>query len=81
MRGLMPTANQPTDHHNRLLESLQRKVAEIDAMQQRLAHNRAQLLAIIAGIEGKPEGMDCEENAQRVLAGLREETGLKRRMG
>ncbi|BAN49644.1 MerR family transcriptional regulator [Metapseudomonas resinovorans] len=81
MRGLMPDANPSADRHSLLLESLQRKVAEIDAMQQRLANNRAQLLAIIAGIEGKPEGMGCEENAQRVLAGLREEAGPRRRMG
>jgi hypothetical protein len=27
------------------------------------------LLAVIAGMEGKPQGMDCEENAQRLIAG------------
>ncbi|MNC82955.1 hypothetical protein D3C75_1366970 [compost metagenome] len=52
-----------------MLRSLKRKVAEIEAMQQRLAHNRAQLLAVIAGMEDKPQGMDCEENAQRLIAG------------
>ncbi|MDT4864593.1 hypothetical protein FQZ97_993590 [compost metagenome] len=44
-------------------------------MQQRLAQNRARLLEIIAGIEGKPEGMGCEENAQRMLSGWREQGG------
>ncbi|AOE84844.1 MerR family transcriptional regulator [Pseudomonas sp. TCU-HL1] len=75
MRNLMPDPTLRAGHHDRLLESLQRKVTEIDAMQQRLAQNRAQLLAIIAGIEGKPEGMGCEENAQRMLAGWRERGG------
>lgn len=78
MRNLMPDPTQSTDHHGRLLESLHRKVAEIEVMQQRLAQNRAQLLAIIAGIEGKPEGMDCEENAQRMLAGWRQQEGKGR---
>jgi len=56
------------ERHERLLASLKGKVAEIEAMQQRLAQNRAQLLAIISGIEGKPQGMDCDENAQRLIA-------------
>jgi DNA-binding transcriptional MerR regulator len=75
MRNLMPDPARRSDNHDLLLESLQRKVGEIDAMQQRLAKNRARLLEIIAGIEGKPEGMDCEENAQRMLAGWREQGG------
>lgn len=75
MRNLKPDPAGRTDNHDLLLESLRRKVTEIDAMQQRLAQNRARLLEIIAGIEGKPEGMGCEENAQRMLAGWREEGG------
>jgi len=55
--------------HELLLASLKRKVAEIEAMQLRLAQNREQLLAVIAGIESKPQGMDCDENAQRLIAG------------
>lgn len=58
--------------HGLLLASLKRKVAEIEVMQQRLAQNRAQLLAVIAGMENKPQGMDCEENAQRLIAGWQE---------
>ena len=75
MRNLMPAPNEPGGHHDRLVESLRRKVVEIDALQERLTQNRAQLLALIADIEGKPEGMGCEENAQRVLAGMRERRG------
>ncbi|MBM7060270.1 MerR family transcriptional regulator [Pseudomonas sp. UL073] len=81
MRKLMADPAQRSDNHDRLLDSLRRKVTEIDAMQQRLAHNRARLLEVIAGIEGKPEGMGCEENAQRMLAGWRErgEAGAAKR--
>ncbi|MFT0518502.1 MerR family transcriptional regulator [Pseudomonas faucium] len=69
MRKLTGAAAVGAERHGLLLASLKRKVAEIEAMQQRLAHNRAQLLAVIAGMEGKPEGMDCEQNAERLIDG------------
>lgn len=57
-----------------LLDGLKRKVAEIEAMQQRLAQSRAQLLIAIDSIENRPEGMPCDDNTQRVLERLREES-------
>ncbi|MNE89512.1 MerR, DNA binding [compost metagenome] len=69
MRKLTSASAAAAGGHGLLLASLKRKVAEIEAMQHRLAQNRAQLLAVIAGIEDKPQGMDCEENAQRLIAG------------
>lgn len=71
IRRLLPGSEQQGWAHDELLASLQRKVGEIEAMQQRLVQNKAQLLSIIATIEGKPEGMQCTENAERVLANLR----------
>ncbi len=71
IRRLLPKADSQDWAHDELLASLQRKVGEIEAMQQVLVQNKAQLLAIIATIEGKPEGMQCAENAERVLANLR----------
>lgn len=60
-----------------LLDGQKRKVAEIEAMQQRLAQGRAQgraqLLIAIDSIENRPEGMPCDDNTQRVLERLREE--------
>ncbi|HSC84437.1 MAG TPA: MerR family transcriptional regulator [Pseudomonas sp.] len=76
IRRLQPTHEQGWPH-DELLLSLRRKVAEIEAMQQRLEQNRAQLLAIIAGVEAKPHGMLCTENAERVLADLRAELAEK----
>lgn len=72
IRRLLPDANPQGWAHEQMLGSLQRKVIEIEAMQQRLAQNKAQLLNIIATIESKPEGMPCTENAERVLANLRD---------
>lgn len=71
IRRLLPQAGSHGMDHYELLVSLQRKVSEIELMQQRLVQNKAQLLAIIATIENKPAGMLCTENAERVLATLR----------
>lgn len=54
--------------HGALVEALRRKVADIEALQARLAHGKAQLLAVLEDIETKPDDIDCAENAQRVLA-------------
>ncbi len=70
IRRLLPDPVLQSWPHDELLAALRRKVEEIEAMQARLAHNRSQLLAIIAGIEDKPEGMLCSDNAEQVLAGL-----------
>lgn len=50
-----------------LLDALKRKVREIEALQQRLEENKSHLLATIAGIEDKPDGVGCAENARRIL--------------
>ncbi|WP_339463221.1 MerR family transcriptional regulator [Pseudomonas sp. EA_105y_Pfl2_R69] len=71
IRRLLPDVHSDGWAHDEMLGSLQRKIGEIEAMQQRLAQNKAQLLEIIATIESKPEGMACSENAGRVLANLR----------
>lgn len=54
--------------HAPLLAALRRKVAEIEAMEARLAENKALLLALVADIETKPEGIECADNARRVLS-------------
>jgi DNA-binding transcriptional MerR regulator len=72
MRKLTSAAGDGAARHDRLLASLKRKVAEIEAMQLRLAQNRAQLLAVIAGMQSKPQGLDCDENAQRLINGWQE---------
>ncbi|MCX2887976.1 MULTISPECIES: MerR family transcriptional regulator [Pseudomonas] len=58
--------------HEQLLSGLKRKVEEIEALQVRLARNKAQLLMVIDGIENKPADMPCGDNSQRVLGRLRE---------
>ncbi|MEO4046049.1 MerR family transcriptional regulator [Pseudomonas sp. CAU 1711] len=72
IRRLLPDPVAQSWPHDELLAALRRKVAEIETLQARLAQNREHLLAIIAGIEDKPEGMLCSVNAERMLAGLQE---------
>ncbi len=59
--------------HDQLLSGLKQKVDEIEVLQQRLAQNKEQLLLVIKGIEGKPAGMACADNAQRLIQRLCEE--------
>lgn len=72
IRQLMPM-NANGWQHEQLLSGLKQKVAEIEVLQQRLARNKQQLLQVIKGIEGKPEGMACADNAQVLINRLREE--------
>lgn len=72
IRQLMPM-NASGWQHDQLLGGLKQKVAEIEVLQQRLARNKQQLLQVIKGIESKPEGMACADNAQRLINRLREE--------
>lgn len=74
IRQLMPRSAGGWQH-DELLSGLKHKVEEIEVLQQRLAQNKAQLLNVIKGIEGKPEGMACAENAQMLINRLREEGG------
>jgi DNA-binding transcriptional MerR regulator len=56
--------------HEQLIEALERKVMEITALEARLAGNRAHLQSLIALINARPDDMDCQHNAARVIAGL-----------
>lgn len=72
IRHLMPV-NANGWRHDELLDGLKRKVEEIEALQQQLARNKAQLLLVIDDVQSKPEGMACADNTQRVLNQLRED--------
>lgn len=72
IRQLLPMKPNAS-RHDELLGGLRRKVAQIEALQQRLAHNKAQLLRVIEGVENKPDGLPCADNTQLLLQRLREE--------
>ena len=49
------------------MATLNRKLQDIEAMELRLAQNKAHLRSLIALIEAKPADMACEDNAARVI--------------
>ncbi len=53
--------------HDELIAALRKKIADIEAMEVRLAQNKAHLLSIIGLIDAKPEGTACSDNAVRVM--------------
>jgi DNA-binding transcriptional MerR regulator len=67
LRLLLPT-DMAAWQHGTLVDTLRRKIEEIDALQVKLTLSKAHLVALVADIEGKPQDMDCATNAQRLLA-------------
>lgn len=67
IRALLPSDLEQWEH-GALIEALRRKVADIEALEVRLAQSKAQLVALIKDIEAKPEDIDCAANARRVLS-------------
>ncbi|HIV71345.1 MAG TPA: MerR family transcriptional regulator [Candidatus Aquabacterium excrementipullorum] len=53
--------------HEALITALRKKIADIEAMEVKLAHNKANLQSLIQLIDTKPEGMECRDNAVRVM--------------
>ncbi len=69
IRTLLPTDLQRWEH-DALIGALRRKVADIEALEARLAQSKAHLAAVIADIEAKPDDVNCADNAKRVLSRL-----------
>ncbi len=70
IRSLLPDSKKAWQH-DELLDSLQRKVAEIELLQKRLKQNKAQLLAAIETIKNRPQDLACADRTQWVLNQLR----------
>lgn len=75
IRQLLPVNAQDWQHEEMLI-GLKRKVEEIEVLQQRLAHSKAQLLRVIHGIESKPADVGCADNAQLLINQMREEKAV-----
>ncbi|WJM89000.1 MerR family transcriptional regulator [Pseudomonas brenneri] len=73
LKAMMPVAGE----HKReeLIEGLERKVQQIEAMQVQLAHSKAQLLGVIETVRAQPEGVPCSMGQERVLASLESPVG------
>ena len=71
VRSLMPSGAAPWEH-DKLIPALEQKVADISALEKRLAQSKADLISLIEGIRDRPEGLDCDGNAKRLLGRMRE---------
>lgn len=71
IRALVPS-DLENWHHDNLLETLRRKVVDIEELQKRLRQSRQQLVALIEEIEAKPADIDCADNARLVLSRMLE---------
>lgn len=67
IRTLLPGDLDRWDH-GALVPALRRKVEDIEALEARLTHSKAQLVALIADIEAKPDDLDCAANARLLLS-------------
>lgn len=74
IRRLLPDS-QAKWQHNALLESLQRKVAEIEMLQLRLVHSKEQLIRVIERVKTRPGDLRCADRPTWVLDQLREDVG------
>lgn len=67
IRTLLPPDLEHWEHDT-LVAALRRKVADLEALETRLAQNKAQLLGLLEDIERKPGDLDCAGNARRLLS-------------
>lgn len=79
IKGILP-ATAAGWKHDQLSATLRKKLEDIEAMERRLAENKAHLLSLIQLIESKPADMGCEDNAIRVMdcVGIRANTKATR---
>ncbi|KAF1030857.1 MAG: HTH-type transcriptional regulator CueR [Pseudomonas sp.] len=68
LKALMPVEGE----HKReeLIEGLERKVAQIEVMQEQLAQSKARLRAVIETVRSHPEDMPCSMGKKQVQLAL-----------
>lgn len=69
IRKLMPSNLEKWDHAA-LVAALERKVADIEALEKQLRDSKRQLAALLKDIVAKPDDIDCAANARRVLSNV-----------
>lgn len=67
IRKLLPPGLDRWEHGS-LIETFRSKIADIEALEARLAYSKSQLVALLENIEAKPDDIDCAANARRVLS-------------
>lgn len=70
IRHLLPVTSKGGWHHEELVEAIERKIREIESMQQRLTVTKAQLTTALDSIKNRPEDLSCVDRAKWVLERL-----------
>lgn len=73
IRQLMPVTSNGGWQHEELVQAIQRKIVEIEGMQQRLAATKKQLSAALTTIRNRPDDLNCADRAKWVLERLHAE--------
>lgn len=55
-------------NHGELLGAIRKKIADIEALEQRLARSKSELQWLVQLIDSKPADLGCKENSERVMA-------------
>jgi DNA-binding transcriptional MerR regulator len=71
IRALVPQQGKVPGSHDRMLAGLRKKLAELEALRNKLAEACAGLKLVIKRIENTPPGGDCFENTEGVLRKFR----------
>jgi DNA-binding transcriptional MerR regulator len=71
IRTLVPQQGKASGRHSRMLAGLRKKLAELEALQNKLAETCAGLKLVIERIENTPPDADCFENTEGVLQSFR----------
>ncbi len=73
IRHMLPISSNDTWQHDNLLDGIKKKIAEIETLQQRLEHNKAQLFGVVQMIEMGMEGIPCADRPAWMLNNLKEQ--------
>jgi DNA-binding transcriptional MerR regulator len=66
IRSILP-ADIAGWRHDQLIATLRKKLDDIESMERRLSENKSHIMSLIELIDSKPEGMECKDNAVRVM--------------
>lgn len=71
IRALLPQHGKVAGRHEKMLAGLRKKLAELEALQNKLADVCDGLKRVIEQIENTPSDSDCFENTEGVLKNFR----------
>lgn len=72
IKSLLPEPTAGGWDRDELLEALHRKATALDDLLEQVTRSRQRVARVIADIEKKPDDLDCADNADRIIATLKD---------